>query len=115
MVTVVSLALTVTVFLATSWRRLPVSGRLWLLGAGLNYLVFFGMPTTPATSLWRPIVGRALAVSAVTSFALFVVGMILRHTHPEQGRMWSSWTGPLVIGALPAVFYAFFWAIGPLY
>jgi hypothetical protein len=111
----VSLALVVVLFLTASWRRLAASGRLWSVAACLNSLVFFGMPTMPATSPWRPLVARVLATSAAASVALVVVGVIRRRSQHETARTRPLWAGLLVIGALPAVFYAFFWAIGPLY
>src|SRR5688572_9311551 len=95
------LALVVVVLLTTSWHRLPVSGRLWSFAACFNSLVFFGMPTTPATSPWRPLVARVLAASAAASVTLFVLGMILHRDQHEPPTPRPSWAGPLVIGALP--------------
>src|SRR5688572_29054134 len=65
MIAVVLLVLILVFLAATPWRRLPTPGRIWAAGALLNSLVFFGMPTTAATSPWRPVVGWVLAGSAV--------------------------------------------------
>src|SRR2546427_690944 len=61
MIAIVILILFILLVLTTPWRRLSAPARLWALVACSNALVFFGMPTTPATSPWRPIVGRVLA------------------------------------------------------
>jgi hypothetical protein len=66
MIAVVLLLLIVLLLAVTPWRPLPMAGRLWAVAALLNALVFFGMPTTPATSAWRPVVSRVLAASAAT-------------------------------------------------
>jgi hypothetical protein len=73
------------------------------------------MPTTPATSPWRPVVGRVLAASAATSLVLLVLGLFLRQRHTAAGEIGGAWMGPLVLGALPVVLYSFFWIVGPLY
>ena len=67
MIAIVILILFILLVLTTPWRRLSAPARLWALVACSNALVFFGMPTTPATSPWRPIVGRVLATSAAVS------------------------------------------------
>ena len=95
----------------TPWGRLPLGGRLWAAAALLNTLIFFCMPTTPATSPWRPVVSRVLAASATVSLALFVLGLQLRRRDPTS----RAWIGPLTLGVLPACLYGFFWLIGPLY
>jgi hypothetical protein len=100
---------------ATPWRRLPAVGRLWGLAACLNALIFFSLPTTAATSPWRPVVGRVLAASAGLSLALLVMGLMLRRRHAAVPGAGAVWVTPLIIGALPSMFYAFFWAIGPRY
>jgi hypothetical protein len=56
-----------------------------------------------------------LAASAATSLALLVLGVILRQRHAAAGEIWGAWVGPLILGALPVLLYAFFWVIGPLY
>jgi hypothetical protein len=99
----------------TPWRRLPMAVRVWAALASINTLVFFGTPTTPATSPWRPVVGRVLAGSAVASLALLVVGLILLQRYGAVNTRGSGWAGPLIIAALPIVSYAFFRIIGPLY
>jgi hypothetical protein len=86
MIAVVLFLLIVLLLAVTPWRRLPMAGRLWAVAALLNALVFFGMPTTPATSPWRPVVSRVLAASAATSFALLLLGLILRQRSPDQAR-----------------------------
>jgi hypothetical protein len=114
MIAVVLLLLIVLLLAATPWRRLPMAGRLWAVAALLNALVFFGMPTTPATSPWRPVVSRVLAASAATSLALLVLGLILRQ-RATSGEIRGAWVGPIILGALPVVLYTFFWVVGPLY
>ena len=109
------LLLIVLLLVATPWRRLPMAGRLWALAALLNALVFFSMPTTPATSPWRPVVSRVLAACAAASLALLVFGLILRQRYTTPGEIRGAWVGPLILGALPVVFYTFFWVVGPLY
>ena len=115
MIAVVLLLLVVLLLAATPWRRLPMAGRLWAAAALLNALVFFGMPTTPATSPWRPVVSRVLAASAATSLALLVLGLILRHRFATSGETGGAWLGPIILGALPVVLYTFFSVVGPLY
>jgi len=115
MIAFLILGLVALLLLTTSWRQLPVSGRVWALAACLNALVFFSMPTTAATSPWRPLVGRVLAASAGASFALLALGLMLRHRQAAASRTSAAWVGPLILGALPGVFYTFFWVIGPLY
>jgi hypothetical protein len=113
---VVIFAVVVVVLLAvTPWRRLPLTGRLWALASVLNALVFFSMPTTPATSSWRPIVARVLATSAGASLVLVAVGLVLRRRYGAAGEFRVVWMGPLILGALPSALYTFFWVIGPLY
>jgi hypothetical protein len=115
MIAVVLLGLLVFLLAATPWRRLPAGGQLWALAACLNALIFFSLPTTAATSPWRPVVGRVLAASAGLSLALLVLGLVLWRHHGAVPGAGAVWVAPLVIGALPSVFYAFFWVIGPLY
>jgi hypothetical protein len=115
MISVVLLILIVLLLAATPWRGLPLAGRFWAVAVLLNTLVFFSLPTTPATSPWRPVVQRTLAASAGMGLVLFAVGLILRKrqgTAPDIGR---AWVGPLILGLLPAALYAFFLLIGPLY
>lgn len=99
----------------TPWRRLPIAGRWWFAAAMINTVVFLTMPTTAATSPWRPIVGRVLAASAAVSLALVVIGLVLRRRHAATGDTGGAWSGALILAALPGAFYAFFWIIGPLY
>jgi hypothetical protein len=115
MIAAVLLLLLVLLLAATPWRRLPVAGRLWAVAALLNALVFFGMPTTPATSPWRPVVSRVLAACAAASLTLLVVGLILRQRYATSGEIRGAWVGPMILGALPLVLYAFFRVVGPLY
>jgi len=115
MVAIVLLGLLVFLVAATPWRRLPAGGRLWALVAGLNALIFFSLPTTAATSPWRPVVGRVLTASAGLSLALLVLGLVLWRRHAAAPGVGAVWVAPLVIGALPSLVYAFFWVIGPLY
>ncbi len=100
--------------LTTPWRRLPPSAQLWAGAGCLNTLVFFAMPTTPATSPWRPVVSRVLALSAAFSVVAVLLGVGLRRRH-AVAHLDSAWAAPLIIAALPGLLYAFFWAIGPLY
>ena len=115
MIVVVLFLLLVLLLAATPWRRLPMAGRLWTLAALLNTLLFMSMPTTPATSPWRPVVSRLLAASAGTSLALLVLAVILRRRDATSGEIRGAWVGPMILGALPVVLYTFFWVIGPLY
>jgi hypothetical protein len=115
MIAVVLLVLILLLLAATPWRRLPMAGQCWAAGGLLNVLIFFGMPTTPATSPWRPVVGHVLATSAAISLALLALGLILRQRHSAAGEVAGGWVGPLILSALPVVFYTFFWVIGPLY
>jgi hypothetical protein len=115
MIAVALLVLIVLLLTATPWRRLPVGGQVWAVATMLNALVFFTMPTTPATSPWRPVVARVLATSAGASFALLVLGLILRKRHAAVGGAGGAWVGPLILGALPVVLYTFFRVVGPFY
>ena len=111
MIVIGLLVLVLFLVATTPWSRLPSSGRFWIAAVLLNTLVFFCMPTTPATSPWRPVVSRVLAASATVSLALFVLGLQLRRRDTSS----RAWIGPLTLGALPAFLYGFFWLIGPLY
>jgi hypothetical protein len=115
LIAVTLLVLILLLLAATPWRRLPVGGQVWAVVAMLNAMVFFTLPTTPATSPWRSVVGRALATCAVASFALLVLGLILRKRHAAGGGAGGAWVGPLILGALPMVLYTFFRVVGPLY
>ena len=115
MITVAILATLVLLLVATPWRRLGPGGRVWALAASLNALAFFSMPTTAATSPWRPVVGRVLATSAGVSLVLLLVGFSLRRRHVVPSDSEAAWLAVLILGALPCLFYAFFWVIGPLY
>jgi hypothetical protein len=115
MIAIVILIFFILLVLMTPWRQLSAPARLWALVACSNALVFFGMPTTPATSPWRPIVGRVLATSAAVSLSLAVLGLVLRRRPTTGPGAHSALLAPLIIGALPAAFYIFFWVIGPLY
>ena len=115
MIAIVVVLLIVLLLAATPWRRLPMAGQLWAVATLLNALVFFSMPTTPATSPWRPVVSRVLAASAATSLALVVLGLILRQRYATSGDHGGAWSGPILLGALPVVLYTFFWLVGPLY
>jgi hypothetical protein len=100
----------------TPWRRLPLAGRVWSAASLFNTFIFLGMPTTAATSPWRPVVGRVMAGSAAASLGLLFLGLVLwqRHGRP-QASGGSAWAGPLILSALPIAFYAFFSILGPLY
>src|SRR5687768_3982404 len=115
MITVVILAALALLLVATPWRRLTLGGRVWALAACLNALAFFSMPTTAATSPWRPVVGRMLATSAGVSLVLLLVGFLIRQRHVVPSDSEAAWLAALVLGALPGLFYTFFWIIGPLY
>ena len=115
MIAIVLLLGSLVLMAATPWRRLPLDGRLWAAAALLNTVVFFAMPTTPATSPWRPVVARVLAGSAVASLLLLILGLILWRRHGTLASGGGVWVAPLVFGALPGAFYAFFWMVGPLY
>jgi hypothetical protein len=114
MIAAVILIVLALLLAATPWRRLSPVGRLWALAACLNALVFFSMHTIAATSPWRPVVGRVLAASAGMSLGLLLLGLVLRQRQATPSDA-GAWLGPLILGALPGVFYAFFWVIGPLY
>ena len=115
MIAIVLFVLGLLLLAATPWRRLPNLGRFWAVAAVLNASVFFGVPTTPATSPWRPVAARVLAASAALSLALVVLGLVLRHHHTGAGVDGGAWIGPLMLGALPVVFYVVFWIAGPFY
>jgi hypothetical protein len=114
MIAAMILAVLLLLLVATPWRRLSPAGRLWASAACLNTLVFFTMPTKAATSPWRPVVSGVLAASAGVSLALLVLGLVLRQRQATPADA-GAWLGPLILGALPGVFYTFFWLIGPLY
>ena len=111
MIAIVVGLLVLFLWLATPRGQLPRRGRFWAAAALLNTVIFFSMPTTPATSPWRPVVSRVLAASAAVSLVLFVLGLQLRRRHASR----DGWTGPLILGALPAFWYGFFRLVGPLY
>jgi hypothetical protein len=115
MVALVVLLLILLLLGLTPWQRLPMAGRLWTVAALINTLVFLGMPTTAATSPWRPVVARVLASSAATSLGLLILGLILRRYLAPLGMGGRGWAAPLILGAVPIAFYTFFWIIGPLY
>jgi hypothetical protein len=115
MVVIVILILFIFLLMMTPWRQLSNSVRLWALVACFNALVFFSMPTTPATSPWRPVIGRVLAASAAVSLSLGVLGIVLQRRQTREPRARAALLPPLIIGTLPALFYVFFWVIGPLY
>jgi hypothetical protein len=115
MIAVALLVLILLLLAATPWRRLPLAGQCWAAATLLNALIFFGMPTTQATSPWRPVVGRVLAASAAIGLAHLVLGLILRQRHSATDEVAGAWVGPLILGALPVVLYTFFWVIGALY
>src|SRR5918999_3214141 len=101
--------------LLTPWRQLSRSARLWALAGCINAAIFFSMPTTPATSPWRPVIGGVIAASAAASLAVTVLGVVLRWREGKDRGPHAAWLSPLMIGALPGVFYVFFWVIGPVY
>ena len=115
MIAVALLLLVVLLLAATPWRRLPMAGQFWAGAVLLNTLIFLSMPTTAASSPWRPIVGRVLAGSAATSLALLVLGLMLRQRHAAAGQVGGAWVGPLILCAFPVLLYTFFWVVGPLY
>lgn len=115
MIALVLLGLILLLLAATPWRSLPVAGRLWAVAALLNTALFLAMPTTPATSPFRPVVERLVAASAAASLALVVLGLILRQRQVAPAERGNAWAAPLILGALPVVVYVFFWVIGPLY
>jgi hypothetical protein len=81
MIAIVLLLVSLLLVAATPWRRLPLDGRLWAAAALLNTMVFFALPTTPATSPWRPVVAHVLAGCAVASLLLVILGLILWRRH----------------------------------
>jgi hypothetical protein len=97
------------------WRRLPRAGRLWTVAAMVNTSIFLGMPTTTATSPWRPVVARVMVASVVTSLGLLVLGLVLRRRLGPPASGGSGWAAPLILSAVPIAFYTFFRIIGPLY
>jgi hypothetical protein len=115
MIAIVILVFVVLLLMSTPWRGLPPIGRFWALAAGLNTVVFFSMPNTAATSPWRPVVGGVLAASAGVSLGLLMLGLVLRQRQEKVTGAGAAWVAPLILGALPSVFYAFFWVVGPLY
>jgi hypothetical protein len=88
------------------WRRLLPAGQLWALSAMVNAILFFGMPTTAATSAWRPVVGGVLAGTAGVSFGLLMLGLVLRERLAGPSAA-VAWRAALILAALPGVFYAF--------
>ena len=115
MIAIGILVLFIFLLVITPWRRLTISGRLWASAACFNTVVFFSMPTTPATSPWRPVVGGVLAASAGLSLVLALLGLVFRRGKAVEPEARAALRAPLIIGALPAAFYIFFWLIGPLY
>jgi hypothetical protein len=115
MIAILLLIIFVVLLALTPWRRLQPMAQLWVLACCFNTLVFFSMPTTPATSAWRPIIGRFLGASAAVSFALLVLGVVLHRRYGAGPGVRPRLLAPLLIGALPSVFYAFFWLVGPLH
>ena len=115
MIAIGILVLFIFLLVITPWRRLTISGRLWALAACFNTVVFFSMPTTPATSPWRPVVGGVLAASAGLSLVLALFGLVFWRGKAVEPGARAALPAPLIIGALPAAFYIFFWVIGPLY
>ncbi len=114
MITLVLLVVLTVLLFATAWRQLPPAGQVWALIACLNTLLSFSLPTTAATSPWRPTVTRLLTASAALSLALLIAGLILHRRHAGRGRT-TGWLAPLIISALPGALLGFFWLIGPLY
>ncbi len=115
MVSVVLVVLIVVLLAAAPWRRLPRAGRFWAAAVWLNTLVFLSMPTTLATSPWRPVVQRILVWSAGAGLGLFLIGLVLWKRQDRAAGVRRAWTGPLILGLLPAMLYAFIWLIGPIY
>ena len=85
MIAVALLVLILLLLVAAPWLRLPRAGQLWAVTGLVNTLVFFAMPTTAATSPWRPVVADVLAASASMSFALLVLGLVLRKRDGAAG------------------------------
>jgi hypothetical protein len=99
---------------AIPWRRLPTMARVWAVVACLNTIFVLSLPTTPATSPWRPIVGRLIAIGVVFSVSLVACGLALRPHVLRAGGGTVAWLAPLLIGALPAFLWgllALFWGI----
>jgi hypothetical protein len=89
--------------------------RLWLIGAVINTAVFLSLPTTAATSSWRPVVGATVASSAGLSLVLLVLGCLLRERAGRVANHKAVGVASLLVSGLPFAFYGFFWLIGPLY
>jgi len=99
---------------AIPWRRLPILARIWAVVACLNTIVVLSLPTTLATSPWRQVVGRVIAICFVLSLSLVAGGLALRPRVLRAGGGTLAWLAPLLIGALPALLWgllAIFWGI----
>jgi hypothetical protein len=92
---------------AIPWRRLPILARTWAVAACLNTILVLSLPTTPATSPWRPVVSRLIAIGVVLSLSLVAGGLALRPHLLRAGGGTVAWLAPLLIGALPA----FLWGL----
>ena len=115
MIAIGILVLFIFLLVVTPWGQLTISGRLWASAACFNTVVFFSMPTTPATSPLRAVVGIVLAASASLSLVLALLGLVFGRGKAVKLGARAALRAPLIIGALPAAFYLFFWVIGPLY
>lgn len=96
MIALLLLVIMAALLIATPWRRLPLPARLWALTACLNAFVSFTMPTTVATSPWRPVVARVLALCSGVSVALVVLGFVLWRRYAVAASARSVWIGPLI-------------------
>jgi hypothetical protein len=70
----------------TPWRALSATERAW---AGLCWLAAIGtfaVPTTPATSAWRPVADHALQICLIGCAVLAVAGGLLLRARRAAGR-----------------------------
>ena len=89
----------------TPWRKLSGVERVWAaLAYGVTTLAF-SLPTTPATSPWRPVIDRAEATATVTSAALVIAGAWLMARRGARAARPLGLLGICVVAALPALLW----------
>lgn len=110
MIALLLLVVLVVLLFTTPWRQLPRTGQTWALISCLNTLVCFSLPTTPATSPWRPVVSRALVLTVALSLALFIIGLGLSRRR-VGGLRATGWLAPLIVSALPIATQLLLWLL----